>query len=95
VVTASIGQLPSTVYLDSGYALDAATGVERWSFRPAGLRGFAPPAAAGELAYFSGYDGLFYAVDAASGVERWRFPTGCAPAPDAEGAAPPAGTSPA
>jgi DNA-binding beta-propeller fold protein YncE len=51
------------------YALDAATGQERWTFAPGDV---APVLAAGVL-YFPSNDRNFYAVDAETGTEIWRF----------------------
>jgi outer membrane protein assembly factor BamB len=68
-----------TVYVGAGgylsacfYALDAATGEERWSFRPDGPVE-STPAVAGGLVYFGSGDEHVYALDAATGKERWRF----------------------
>jgi len=65
-----------TVFVESWdtnvYALDAATGEERWRYE-------APTAPPGEIhvyndtVYIPGRDTTLYAVDMASGEERWRF----------------------
>ena len=57
------------------YALDAATGAERWRFDHKVSWVNASPAVAGGLVYASSSDGRFtQAVDAATGAERWRAP---------------------
>ena len=62
-----------TVYVasDGGtlFALEAATGAERWRFATGG--GAFPPALADGVVYIGSVDGTVYAVDAATGVERW------------------------
>ena len=67
-----------TVLVGSGdghlYALDPATGAERWRFRTNG-RIRSAPAVANGVAYIGSGDGLVYGVDVASGEERWRFRT--------------------
>ncbi|GAA4853646.1 serine/threonine-protein kinase [Kitasatospora terrestris] len=65
------------LYLTSGshvYALDAATGAERWRFdAPVVL--FTPPAVADGAVYVADYLGTLYALDAATGRDRWRGST--------------------
>jgi outer membrane protein assembly factor BamB len=55
------------------YALDAATGTERWRFLAQGS--VSSPAVVGEAVYVttSAPDSCVYAVDARTGEERWRF----------------------
>jgi outer membrane protein assembly factor BamB len=68
-----------TVFLccndNSLYAVDAATGKERWYFTTSDSISATPVVAAGTV-LFGSHDGNFYAVDAASGEERWRVETG-------------------
>ncbi|MER5383556.1 serine/threonine-protein kinase [Streptomyces sp. NPDC002688] len=60
------------VYLNSVddhlYALDAATGEQRWRILAAGP---GSPAVAGGIAYVGGADGGLHAVDAVTGERRW------------------------
>ncbi|MQS12775.1 PQQ-binding-like beta-propeller repeat protein [Streptomyces kaniharaensis] len=66
------------LYVTAGtrvYALDAATGVERWRFEaPVVL--FTPPALDADAVYVADYLGTVYALDAATGRDRWRGVTG-------------------
>jgi eukaryotic-like serine/threonine-protein kinase len=66
----------NTVYFGSGdgnvYALDAATGEQRWKFTTGDVV-HASPAYADGVLFFGSWDSYFYAVDAASGKEKWRF----------------------
>jgi len=55
------------------YALDAATGEERWHFTT-GDATYASPALVEGVLYFPSNDRNVYAVDAATGKEQWRFP---------------------
>lgn len=61
-------------YFGSGdshlYAVDAATGVERWRF-VLNAGGSSPAVVDGVL--YTGSEGIFYALDAATGKERWHF----------------------
>jgi eukaryotic-like serine/threonine-protein kinase len=52
------------------YALDAASGTERWKF-PTGPSGESP-AVSGGLVYAGDLGGYLHALDAASGTERWK-----------------------
>jgi outer membrane protein assembly factor BamB len=65
-----------SVYFGSGdghvYALDAASGEQKWKFRTGDVV-HASPAYADGVLYFGSWDSYFYAVDAATGAERWRF----------------------
>jgi outer membrane protein assembly factor BamB len=64
------------VYFGSGdgnfYAIDAATGEQRWKFKTGDVV-HASPAYANGVLYFGSWDSYFYAVDAATGKEKWRF----------------------
>ncbi len=66
-------------YIGSGdhyvYALDAATGAQRWKFLTGNVV-HASPAVAGATVYVGSWDRYFYALDARSGAVRWRFATG-------------------
>ena len=67
-----------TVYTGSSdghvYAVDAATGAEKWRFKTRGDVWTAPAVANG-VVYFGSYDTHLYAVDAATGAEKWRYKT--------------------
>lgn len=56
------------------YALDAATGRQRWRFRAAG-RVYASPAIAGQAVYAADQAGFVYAIALTSGRQLWRFAT--------------------
>jgi outer membrane protein assembly factor BamB len=64
------------VFFGSGdgrvYAVDAASGEERWHAQTGDVV-HASPAVAGGLVYVGSWDGDLYALDAATGQERWRF----------------------
>ncbi|KJS59455.1 serine/threonine-protein kinase [Streptomyces rubellomurinus] len=66
------------LYVTAGtrvYALDAATGAERWRFEaPVVL--FTPPTLDADAVYVADYLGTVYALDAATGLDRWRGVTG-------------------
>ncbi|MEV6974745.1 serine/threonine-protein kinase [Kitasatospora sp. NPDC093806] len=66
------------LYVTAGtrvYALDAASGAERWRFEaPVVL--FTPPALDADAVYVADYLGTVYALDAATGRDRWRARTG-------------------
>ncbi len=72
-------RLGDTVYVGGFdgrlYALDAASGTERWQF-PAGDTIAGTPAGAGDRVVFGSFDGHVYALDATSGEELWRHDTG-------------------
>ena len=57
------------------YAVDAATGQEKWRFLTSGPVHSSPAIANGVL-YSGSHDGNLYAVDIATGQEKWRFATG-------------------
>lgn len=70
-VTKSLtGDDGTTVVEGTLFALDAATGTERWQFTTDDDLG--DPAVADGLVYVSSDHGNLYAVDAATGTERWR-----------------------
>ena len=54
------------------YALDAATGAERWTFMTGGAVD-ASPAVIDGIVYIGSTDHKLYALDAATGVERWHL----------------------
>lgn len=56
------------------YALDAATGVERWHFQT-GSRVRATPAADGRSVFVGGFDGVMVALDLKTGAKKWSFKT--------------------
>lgn len=56
------------------YALDAATGTERW-FTPESAI-YSSPAVVDGLLYIGSTDGNHYALDTATGTRRWAFPAG-------------------
>ena len=64
------------VYFGSGdgnvYAVDIATGEQRWKFKTGDVVHSSPAFADGVL-FFGSWDSYFYAVDAATGKEKWRF----------------------
>lgn len=67
------------VYFGSGdggvYAIDAATGAQRWRFETGDVV-HASPAVVDGVVYVGSWDSHFYAIDARSGLERWRHATG-------------------
>ncbi len=68
-----------TVYIGSAngyvYAVESATGKEKWKFKTGGkIR--STPLVHGGLAYIGSWDQHVYALDAGSGEEVWRFDTG-------------------
>ena len=59
------------------YALDLATGHQRWQYRAGKGSGFkASPAVQDGVVYVGDVDGLMHAIDAAKGTKRWTFETG-------------------
>ena len=69
----------SIVYFGSGdgnvYALDAATGTQKWRFQTGDVV-HSSPAVVDGIVYVGGWDTYFYAIDATTGKERWSFRTG-------------------
>jgi outer membrane protein assembly factor BamB len=67
------------VYFGSGdgnvYALDTATGQQKWKFKTGDVV-HASPAVANETVYIGSWDSYLYALDAATGTQKWRFKTG-------------------
>lgn len=57
------------------YAIDAATGSQKWLFATALPVGHAPSVAGG-LVFVPGLDKRLYAVDAGTGKEKWSFEAG-------------------
>jgi len=55
------------------YAVDATTGVERWSFATDGGVVEATAAVVDGVVYTADGEGVVYALDAATGAEQWRF----------------------
>ncbi|HTB97552.1 MAG TPA: PQQ-binding-like beta-propeller repeat protein [Terracidiphilus sp.] len=70
------------VYFGSGdgniYALDAASGAVRWTFKTGDVVHASPAIVDGKL-FIGSWDSYFYALDAATGKELWRFKTGVDP----------------
>jgi outer membrane protein assembly factor BamB len=70
------------VYVTDGgtlFALDAATGAERWRFDlgvAPSVAGANPPAVVAGVVYVASVDGTIYAIEAATGQERWHDATG-------------------
>lgn len=68
-----------TVFIGSGdhhvYALDAATGAQRWTFETGDVV-HASPAVVNGVVYIGSWDAYFYALDAETGRLIWRFETG-------------------
>ena len=62
--------------LNGLYALDLATGAERWHLFTPG-ENMPTPAAADGAVYFASGDGFAYAVDAQSGAVRWKSDVKC------------------
>jgi outer membrane protein assembly factor BamB len=67
------------VYFGSGdgnvYALDAATGSEKWKFRTGDVVHASPAVADGKV-FIGSWDRNLYALDAGNGREIWRYQTG-------------------
>lgn len=78
-VTGAPAVAGDTVYFGSHdarlYALDTATGKQRWQFRTGGAVS-SSPAVVGGTVYFGSGDGRLYALDGASGTKLWEFATG-------------------
>src|SRR5258708_169151 len=56
------------------YAVDLASGAQKWKFET-GSRIPSTPAVANGLLFLLSYDSNFYALDAATGVLKWKFKT--------------------
>ncbi|MEA2553187.1 MAG: hypothetical protein QOJ65_1363 [Fimbriimonadaceae bacterium] len=70
--------IDKTVYLASGpriYALDVATGNEKWKFPAEGAKGmfFAQPVVSGNTLVNFTDAGWFYAADVATGKQKWTY----------------------
>ena len=67
------------VYFGSGdghiYAVDAGTGVLRWSYKTGDVVHSSPAVSDGVL-YVGSWDTYFYALNAATGELKWKFKTG-------------------
>lgn len=61
--------------VDTVYALDAATGEERWSFK-ARNKVWSSPAVQNGVVYFGSLDHSVYALDTATGNKVWEFQAG-------------------
>src|SRR3974390_870395 len=56
------------------YAIDTATGTQKWKFTTGGWV-VSSPAVSNGVVYFGSYDSFFYALDAADGQLKWKFQT--------------------
>jgi eukaryotic-like serine/threonine-protein kinase len=67
------------VYFGSGdgnvYALETATGQQKWKFKTGDVV-HASPAVVNGTVYIGSWDSYLYALDAATGTQKWRFKTG-------------------
>jgi len=67
------------VYFGSGdgnlYAVDAKTGLLRWSYKTGDVIHSSPAVSAG-IVYVGSWDTYFYALNAATGTLEWKFKTG-------------------
>ena len=66
------------VYIGAGgtlYAVDAASGTQKWAAKPAGGLIFSSPVVAEGVAYL-GIDKKLYAFDATTGTKKWEYDTG-------------------
>ncbi len=83
VFTSSPAVANGSVYFGAGdgnvYAVEAKTGLVRWTF-PTGDVVHASPAVAGNTVFVGSWDSSLYAIDADSGVQKWVFRAGRDPA---------------
>ncbi len=79
-VESSAAIVDGTVYVGSMdgflYAVDLATGKERWRYQAAGPIGESSPCVHAGMVYVGDLAATFHAVDAASGKARWTFQAG-------------------
>jgi len=77
-VEGSAAIVRGTVYVGSQdeylYAIDLATGKEKWKFKAAPIK--VTPSVYQDAVYVGDGDGWFHCLDAASGKERWKFEAG-------------------
>jgi outer membrane protein assembly factor BamB len=77
-VEGSAAIVRGTVYVGSQdeylYAIDLATGKEKWKFKAAPIK--VTPSVYQDAVYVGDGDGWFHCVDAANGKERWKFEAG-------------------
>ena len=57
------------------YALDAATGAKKWTYRTDSQM-FSSPTVANGVVYVGSSRGNVYALDAATGAKKWAYPIG-------------------
>src|SRR5262245_13937695 len=55
------------------YALDLATGTQKWKYKAAPFK--APASVRNGAVFIGDSDGIFHCVDAATGAKRWTFKT--------------------
>ncbi len=76
-VTSSPAVAAGLVYVGSGdhyfYAVDAATGQERWKFKTRPFNIERPPVIVNGVIYFVNNDGLLHALNSQTGQELGRF----------------------
>jgi outer membrane protein assembly factor BamB len=58
------------------YAIDAASGAQRWRFETGAIGSVAAPVVADGVVFAGAQDGLLFAASTASGEERWRVELG-------------------
>ena len=71
-LTASQGKVYFGTTAGTVYALDSASGAQKWVFK-AGNQVWSTPVIFGGTVYFGSFDKKLYALDAVSGNEKWRF----------------------
>jgi outer membrane protein assembly factor BamB len=69
VYLGAVGPLPYNPYL---YAIDAASGKQKWVFQMSGLL-CSPPTVSNGVIYLGAQGGYFYAINTASGKQKWVF----------------------